>query len=556
MNAHIERYLNMVETGELAACREQHALAKLVRNAFETEDLFVDTGQLEHYLGMSRYFGFTLFEWQEFVYALHLCTYTTDSRGNKMPRWPDLFCLQGRGAGKDGTIALEAVCLASPYNGIPAYDVDICAMNEEQAMRPVRDIIDAFETPAYSGKLKRFFQWNKETVRSLSTGSTIKGRTNNPKGKDGLRSGAVIFNEIHQYEDYKNINVFTTGLGKKPHPRRSYYSTDGDVREGPLDDMKERAAEILFGGEPDAGLLPFICKLDSEDEVHDRDMWEKAVPGLRYLPSLRAEMEKEYAEWVRSPSRLPAFMAKRFNIPPSGGEFRVTDYENIKATNRPLPDLDGSSCTAGIDYASLRDFCSVDLHFVGADGQRYDINHTWASRRSPDIVDGRVKAPLNEWAAAGLLTLVDETEIAPELIADWITGMADRYNIVCIGMDNFRFALMKKALFEAGFSVEAGNLKLTRPSDIMKVQPVIDSAFTNQLFVWGDNPVLRWATNNTKLLHKGRDTGEDTGNYYYGKIEGKSRKTDPFMALVSAMTLEEMAPAAFGELPALEIITL
>ena len=30
----------------------------------------------------------------------------------------------GRGAGKDGTIALESVCLMSPHNGIREYDVD------------------------------------------------------------------------------------------------------------------------------------------------------------------------------------------------------------------------------------------------------------------------------------------------------------------------------------------------------------------------------------------------------------------------------------------------
>ena len=66
----------------------------------------------------------------------------------------------------------------------------------------------------------------------------------------------LYFNEIHQYEDYKNINVFTTGLGKKKHPRRSYYTTNGDVREGPLDDLLETSEQILRGGEPDNGLLP------------------------------------------------------------------------------------------------------------------------------------------------------------------------------------------------------------------------------------------------------------------------------------------------------------
>ena len=30
----------------------------------------------------------------------------------------------------------------------------------------------------------------------------------------------------------------------------------------------------------------------------------------------------------------------------------------------------------------------------------------------------------------------------------------------------------------------------------------------------------------------------DTGNYIYAKIEGKSRKTDPFMALVASMVIE------------------
>ena len=132
-----------------------------------------------------------------------------------------------------------------------------------------------------------------------------------PKGKDGLRSGIVIFNEIHQYENYANINVFTTGLGKKKHPRRSYYTTNGDVRDGPLDDLLETSDRILRQGEPGNGLLPFICRLDSKEEVHDPANWPKANPSLPYLPNLLEEIKKEYAEWVRNPAQLPAFMTKR-----------------------------------------------------------------------------------------------------------------------------------------------------------------------------------------------------------------------------------------------------
>ena len=63
----------------------------------------------------------------------------------------------------------------------------------------------------------------------------------------------------------------------------------------------------------------------------------------------------------------------------------------------------------------------------------------------------------------------------------------------------------------------------------MKIVPVIDSLFNNHQIVWGDNPLMRWFTNNTKL------TDKTLGNYVYDKIEPKSRKTDGFMAFVHAM---------------------
>ena len=105
-----------------------------------------------------------------------------------------------------------------------------------------------------------------------------------------------------------------------------------------------------------------------------------------------------------------------------------------------------------------------------------------------------------------------------------------------LAVDNFRYALLKRALESVGFDAgERKNVYLVRPSDIMKTQPVIDSCFIRRLFVWGDTPSLRWAANNTKLVRSGRKEGTDTGNYYYAKIEGKSRKTDPFMALAAGI---------------------
>ena len=530
----VQEWIDIVEQDKIRCCEEQHLLVAHIKKCFETEDIYTDTEQLGNYIRIiEKYLPFKLFPWEKFVIALHDCTYWTDTR---QPRWPDLFCMTGRGAGKDGMIAAESLCLSSQYNGIREYDVDICANNEEQALRPVQDLKMAFEEPKVTKQIKRFYHWTKERIVALKTRSIIRGRTNSPKGKDGLRSGIVIFNEIHQYQNYDNINVFTTGLGKKKHPRRSYYTTNGDVREGPLDDILEDGEDSLRAGSDDNGMLYFICKLNKKEDVHDEANWTMANPSLPYLPHLQQETRKEYREWVKSPERLSAFISKRMNLTEQTKEGAVTSWDCIAATNKPIPDLTGRSCTVGIDYAKTTDWVAVNVHFKDGD-KRYDINKAWICGESKDIP--RIKAPWREWAKTPtMLEYVDDVEIHPETVAAYVKTVAQRYKVEQVAIDSYRYTLMADALSKVGFSPQRKNLILVKQTDILKVVPVIDHCFIHGYFHWGDNPVLRWATNNTKLIRYGRNVGADKGSFVYAKIEAKSRKTDPWMALVASMVCE------------------
>ena len=529
----VQEWIDIVEQDQYRCCEEQHLLVEHVKKCFAEEDIYIDQEQLSNYMKICRtYIPFDLFPWQRFVITLHDCTYWRDTG---QPRWPDLFCMIGRGAGKDGTIATESMCLTSPYHGIREYDVDICANNEEQAIRPVQDLTGFFEDPAVQKKIKKFYHWTKERIISVKTRSVIKGRTNSPKGKDGLRSGIVIFNEIHQYPNYDNINVFTTGLGKKKHPRRSYYTTNGDVREGPLDDILADGEDVLRSGADDNGTLYFICKLDSKEEVDDEANWTKANPSLPYLPDLQLETRKEYKEWKKNPDRLPAFMSKRMNLPESAKESAVAEWDAIAGTNQEIPDLKGWNCTVGIDYASTTDWVAVNLHFRKGN-DRYDINKAWMCSASRDIP--RIKAPWQEWCKTEYLEYVDDIEIHPSIPANYIYEMGKIYNITMVAIDSYRYSLLSDALSKVGISKEKKNLMLVRQTDIIKVVPVIDHCFLNGYFHWGDNPVLRWGANNTKTIRYGRDVGADKGSFVYAKIEAKSRKNDTFMSLVASMVPE------------------
>lgn len=547
----IMRYIQSVEADTPKACKEQHALAAHVKKCFEEEDIYVDTEQLKKYLGLVKYFPYErMFPWEEFLLALWDCTYRKDG----LPRWKTVLCMVGRGAGKDGFIAFDAACSVSPYNPVTHYNVDICANNQEQAVTPVKDLAEVLENPRHEAKLKKHYYHTKEIVQGRRNLGIVKGRTNNPKGRDGMRSGKVVFNEVHAFENYDNIKVFITGQGKVAQPRVGIFTSNGEVSDGPLDDYLARGRRILFEGEPDNGFLPFICCLEEKEQVHDPENWYMANPSLFYLPNLLQEILDEYRDWVEHPEQNGDFLTKRMGLRAGRKEISVTDYDKVLATNKELPDLSGWSCTVGLDYAELSDWAAVNLHFRRG-SCRYDINRAWICAQSKTL--SRVKAPWKDWAAQGIVTVVDDVSIHPDLLANYIQQSALKYNIRMLAMDHHRWTLVSESLKKVGFdAADKSRVKLVRPSDIMMVEPVIQECFDRSLFHWGNNPCLRWAVNNTKRVRSSRQMGVDTGNFVYAKIEAKSRKTDPFMALVASMVIEPELGSGVVRLPPVGAIKL
>lgn len=527
---HINYYMRMVESGEIVVCLEQHLLVAYVRSVFAEEELVIDTERDARYAEYERYFPFDLFPWEWFLHTLFFCVFKKDGR----PRWPELLIMVGRGSGKNAFAAFESFCAITSVNGIREYNVDICANTEDQAKTSFVDIHNTLETTEHRKRFRRGFQWTKTYIKSKSTLSEIRYRTDNPSSKDGLRSGMVIFDEVHAYTDWKNIDVFTTGLGKKPHPRILYITTNGDVRDGVLDSLLETALKILRREVPDNGMLPFICRLDNKDEVHNEAMWPKANPSLIYRPDLLDEMRREYVKYAADPAKYAGFMTKRMNLPEKRQECAVAKWDDIKATDREVPDLSGGMCVVGIDYAKTTDFVSAFALFRDFDGGFFGIHHSWFCTNSADAA--RIKFPFEEAVEEGKLTIVDKADIHPHIVADWVYELSRNATVKMVGIDQYRHTLLAGELEEVGFSLGYGNLKMTRPSDIMRVQPKINSVLVNHGLAVGSDKLFRWFMNNTKL------EPAPNNNFKYGKIEERSRKTDGFMAFVAAMCVEDALP--------------
>lgn len=547
---YIQDYIQSIRGGEVPASREMHQACDYIERKLNDPDVFVDTEKTEKAVELiERYFRMKLFPWEKFVLALVHCYY----KSSDTLVFTEYLIMMGRGNGKNGFISGVAWYLTTMYHGVSGYNVDIIANSEDQAKTSFEDIYQMLEDTW--AKSKKFFYKSKEEIVSLRTRSYIKFNTSNARTKDGKRSACLIFDEIHEYQNSDTIKVFRSGFGKRKHSRTFYITTNGYVRDGVLDDRLRIAHDVLNGEIKNSRLCPLIYKLDDEKEADNKELWVKANPSLPYLPTLQLEIEQNFIDKDYDPTVASDLYTKRFNLPKGNAEIAVTDYSKVKATSRELPKLDGWACTVGLDYAELSDWAAVNLHFRQGAG-RYDINHAWLCTQSKTLQ--RVKAPWREWAERGLVTVVDDVSIHPDLLADYIRLAGQRYNVKMLAMDNYRWTLVSESLRKIGFDAQdKSRVKLVRPSDIMQVEPVIQECFDRELFIWGDNPCLRWAVNNTKRVRSSRSLGVDTGNFIYAKIDAKSRKTDPWMALVASMVIEPvLGGGAAAEIPPVGAIKL
>jgi len=275
--------------------------------------------------------------------------------------------------------------------------------------------------------------------------------------------------------------------------------------------------------------------------VHDPSKWEKANPSIRYLPTLKRQIEGDYEKIKHQPQLALEFMTKRMNMPAQDTFTAVAEWKKIEATNQPfnLDEFKGMQCVGAVDYADVKDFCSVGLLFK-KDGKRYWHEHTFINHKALKVDSRQIKFDVEEAVRRGLVTIVFDESIKPIYLVNWFLEKARTYKIMNIAADSFRAAIL-----EEEFKAHGLPLKIVRSGPIShsKVAPLIDVMFANEEIVYGDNMTMRWYTNNVYVEM------DNKGNKTFKKIEPRTRKTDGFFALVHALLndneVQEAKPIKF-----------
>ena len=520
---YIDNYIDGVRSGKIPACKELKQAMDYIEDKLDHPDVIIRADMIEKAVELiERYFEITLLNWQLFILALVHCYYhSTD-----MVVFDEFLIMMGRGNGKNGFISPIAWYLTTHYHGVKGYNIDIIANSEDQAETSFKDVYNVLERTWK--KSKKFFYKTKQQIINLRTNSYIKYNTSNAKTKDGKRTACLIFDEIHEYEDWEMIKVFTSGFGKKKHSRTFYITTNGYVRGGVLDEQLDLAKRVLSGEIKDLGFLPLLYKLDDKEEVNDPANWVKANPSLPYFPLLQKELEKVFVKMKYQAHLAIDFMTKRMNMPAQDNFIVVAPWEKILATNQPIPydELQGLQCLGALDYARTTDFASCGLLFK-YQGKRYWIEHTFVCHLALKVESRPIKFPVQEMVDRGLITIINRPNISAADIAGWFLEQAKNYHIIDIACDSYRASLLESEFTQKGLpltEVRSG------PITHAKVAPLIEQIFAEETLVFGDNPTMRWYTNNVC------QEMDKKGNITYLKIEPKTRKTDGFFALLHALS--------------------
>lgn len=466
--------------------------------------------------------GMRLLGWQCFVEG---SLYGWVDKQTGLRRFREGLVAVGRGNGKSTMVSGNATYGASK-DGERGADIFLLANSKEQA----GIVYEECQTQIRSSpKLSPHFRVLRDGIHYDATNGRIRHRASDSRKLDGLNPHMGIFDEIHEYHDFKLINVIKRGMNKRRQPLAIYITTMGTVLDGPLMHYYNLFTDAMRGQlrpEISDRLFAFICELDAQDDINDTTKWIKANPSLGALLTLDT-LKSDWARCQRVPQERSDFINKQLNIFTNSADAVFVDYDVIKRNTGSVdPDmLLGRDCYGGFDLSTTEDFTAAALEFELDDGRVCVLSHSWVPEKK--VALDNEKIPYYEYAMQGLLTIVEGEYIKQELVYDWFVQQSKKYNILTIGFDPANAPWMVRML-QARFVcnvVRQGALTFNGPMKDIR-EKLLDGKL-----IMNKNPLFLWYLGNVRLR---RDFYDKEKENWYPTKRDRYRKIDGFMAFMNA----------------------
>lgn len=418
------------------------------------------------------------------------------------------------------------------------------------SFNPARAMINA------DPKLKQIFQVqdHSRTITHRGTNAKLQIIAAESDTVSGVKGTGVLIEEVWLFGKRANaVNMFTEiegGLVSRPDGFIIYLSTHSDEpARGIFANLLSRARDVRDGKKKQNYFLPVLYEFPP-------DMLQSKAymnPANFYItnPNLGAsvDVDRLLQLWDKAKSgerdEERQFWAKHLNVPISmalnNDVWLAANFwkKNTRPEMKTLDDLLNAceAVTVGIDGGGLDDLLALAVvgRRKGFPRQWLVWAYAWAS---PIVLERRksIASSLEDFAAAGELTIVSKVGDDIEEIADLVKHIYDSGLLIEIGLDSAGVGQIIDAILER--DIPENLLKaVTQGWRLKNAIQTVERKLAEGTLLHGDNGMFAWSMSNAR-------TELRSNSLLITKQASGWAKIDPVMAMLDAVHILTENPNA------------
>ncbi|WP_027556233.1 terminase large subunit [Bradyrhizobium sp. Cp5.3] len=336
--------------------------------------------------------------------------------------------------------------------------------------------------------------------------------------KEGRTPSFVLADEIHVWRGDGLWKVLTNGLDKIDNSLLVVATTAGRGQDGIAHEVIERARKIARGEITDPTCLPVLFESPADCDYADEKLWKRVNPGSAHgYPSI-AGFRRHVARAKDSPTERDSLLQYKLNVWLDHSTSPFVDMATYDQGAAPIDyeALRGAPAWVGVDMSKTTDLSAVVACF--RDGDTYTVLPHFFCPEADIVRRGDVDGVnYEQWRRDGFLTATPGNAIDGSAIADYIRGLAERFEVREVGFDVAYARAVMTPLLDEGFPVVTIRQGWVTQSPALNV---LERAIISGNFRHGGHPVLRWNfanvaihkdTNDNRTIHKSKSTDRIDG---------------------------------------------
>lgn len=397
--------------------------------------------------------------------------------------------------------------------------------------------------------------WCRDSVREIRTkfGGLLKVYSSDVENKHGASYSAIICDELHAWTGRAGRDrweVLTVGSDAARRQQAVLVLTtagDDPDRNSIGWEVHERCRKLLAWrrGEPEnpgdtdsPDWLPImygVSVLTGDDpdklaalDLQDEELWKKCNPSYgvtinprKFKQAAREARQSEAAErnfrWLRlnqwisvkDVGWLPLILYDKTQVGPS----KKAEREAWVKEN-----LTGKICFGGLDMSMTTDLTAFVLVFPPQPGLDTAVALFRAWRPLDTVLEAekRDHVPYRDWERAGFLTLSPGDMIDPQDMVDAVLEANERYDLQCVGVDQYLTQTVTPRLEEKKIQVIAIPQTMTGMSPAMKE---LEQMIRKHEMLHVHNTCARWCFGNVRCAVDGNENIKPMKNRSIGRID-------------------------------------